>query len=166
MESWIGWWLLLPVFLLNQCGSSPLYFSCHTESLGNHEVVHEGVHGVYLRRESHWNVAQQDDFDDLVASGGIHAYVCYLLTLYPSAHHLPDLGLCVNQWLQLYDLIGHELNMEEITINGGEKGSDAIEARTSSHANWNTFATLDRNLSKPASVVDLRSTNQTLIFMR
>ena len=110
-------------------------------------------------------MAQQDDFDYLLASGDIHAYVRYFLTLYPSDHHLPDLGLRVDQWLQLYDLIDHELFMEEITINGGEKGSDAIKARTSSHANWNTSTTVDRTLSKPASVVDLHSNNQTPIFM-
>ena len=110
-------------------------------------------------------MAQQDDFDYLLASGDIHAYVRYLLTLYPSGHHLRDLGLRVDQWLQLCDLIDHELFMGEITINGGGKGSNAIEARTSSNANWNTSTTLDRNRSKHAPVLDLHPTNQTPIII-
>ena len=138
MELWIGWWLLLPVLLLNQCRSSPLYINFNDKSVGSHDIFHERVHGVYLRRESHWNLTRQDDFDYMRSSGDIHDYVHYLLTLYPSGQHIPDLGLRVDQWLQLYDLIDIELFLEEITLNGGEKDSEAIAARTSSHANWNT----------------------------
>ena len=87
----------------------------------------------YLRRESHWNLAQQDDFDYLLVSGYIHDCVRYSLALYPSGHHLNDLGLCVNQWLRLSDLIDRKLFMEESTINGGEKGSDANYACTLVH---------------------------------
>ena len=133
------------MLLLNQCRSSPLYINFNGEYVGSHDIVHEGVHGVYLRRESHWNLTGQDDFDYMLASGDIHNYVRYLLTLYPSGQHIPDLGLRVDQWLHLYDLIDHELFLEEITINGGEKGSEAIAARISSPANLNTSTTLDRN---------------------
>ena len=79
---------------------------------------------------------------------------------------IPDLGLLVDQWLQLYDLRDHELFLEEIAFNGGEKGSEAITARTSSRANWNTSTTLDRNLSKPASVADPHSANQVPAIAR
>ena len=65
-----------------------------------------------------------------------------------------------------YDLIDHELFMKEVTINGGEKDSDAIVARTSSYANWNTSTTLDRNLSKPAPIAGLHPTNQVPIIVR
>ena len=156
----------MPVLLLNQCRSSPLYINFNDEYVGSHDIVHEGVHGVYLRRESHWNLTRQDDFDYMLSSGDIHDYVRYLLTLYPSGQHIPDLGLRVDQWLQLYDLRDHELFLEEIAFNGGEKGSEAITARTSSRANWNTSTTLDRNLSKPASVADPHSANQVPAIAR
>ena len=69
----------------------------------------------------------------MLSSGDIHGYVRFLRTLDPTGQHIPDLGLRVDQWLQLYDLIDQESFIEEITMNGGEKGSNAICARTSIH---------------------------------
>ena len=62
-------------------------------------------------------------------------------------------------------------------MNGGEKGSNAIRARasihtdwnisttsrTSNHTDWNTSTTLNSNPSKPASVADLHSSDQSRV---
>ena len=86
-----------------------------------------------------------------------------LRILDPTGQHIPDLGLCVDQRLQLYDIIDQELFIEEITMNGEDKGSNAIRACTSIHTDWNISTTLNSNVSKPASVVDLHSSGQSQV---
>ena len=127
----------------------------------------------------------------MLSSGDICDYVHVLRTLDPSGQHIPDLGLCVDQWLQSYDLIDQESSIEEITMNGGEKGSNAIRARasihtdwnisttsrtsihtdwnisttsrTSIHTDWNISTTLNSNPSKPVSIADLHSSGQSQV---
>ena len=108
-------------------------------------------------------MTRQHDFDFMLSSGDIHGCVRFLRTLDPTGQHIPDLGLRVDQWLQLYDLIDQESFIEEITMNGGEQGSNVICARTSIHTDWNISTTLNRNLSKPASVADLHSSGQSQV---
>ena len=108
-------------------------------------------------------MTRQHDFDYMLASGDIHDYVRFLRTLDPTGQHIPDLGLRVDQWLQLYDLIDNKSILEEMTMNGGEKGSNAIDARTSSRTNLNASTNastfFDRSISKAASVADIHSAN-------
>ena len=99
----------------------------------------------------------------MLSSGDIHDYVRFLRTFEPIGQHIPDLGLRVDQWLQLYDIIDQESFIEEITMNGGEKGSNAIRARTSIHTDRNISTTLNSNLSKPASVWDLHSSGHSQV---
>ena len=112
--------------------------------------VHQGLHGVSGIDLPEHNLQRQHDFDDLAEIGNLHLLVDQIRREDPSGRSLPSLGLRIDQFLILNDLIEKESRLDEIHFNGnGNKGIDPFITPYSVADLWN-----NTDLGMPEPVLD------------